>query len=70
MSSTFTVLHVSILHSLSVAKSPIPREYLLFIVVHVTNMYVYLQYIQDICQSRLGTADHALSHVAYVTTAA
>jgi hypothetical protein len=31
---------------------------------------MYVQYIQGLCQSRLGTADHALTHVAHATTAA
>jgi hypothetical protein len=31
---------------------------------------MYVQYIQGLCQSRLGTADRALTHVAHVTTAA
>jgi hypothetical protein len=31
---------------------------------------MYVQYIQGLCQSRLGTADNALIHVAYATTAA
>jgi hypothetical protein len=31
---------------------------------------MYAQYIQGLCQFRLGTADRALTHVAHVTTAA
>jgi hypothetical protein len=32
-------------------------------------MYVYVQYIQRLYQSKLSTADHALSSVASATTA-
>jgi hypothetical protein len=28
---------------------------------------MYVQYIQVLCQSRLGTADHDLTHVTHVT---
>jgi hypothetical protein len=31
---------------------------------------MYVQYIQGLCQSRFGTADRALTHVAHVITAA
>jgi hypothetical protein len=31
---------------------------------------MYVQYKQGFCQSRLGTADLALTHEAHVTTAA
>jgi hypothetical protein len=31
---------------------------------------MYVQYTQGLSQSRLGTADHALTHVVHVTTAA
>jgi hypothetical protein len=34
------------------------------------NSSIYVQYIQGLCQSRLGTVDRALTHVAHVTTAA
>jgi hypothetical protein len=45
--------------------------YILLVVLHVTLLYsyMYVQYIQDLCQSRLGI-DHAQTHVAHVTTAA
>jgi DNA-directed RNA polymerase subunit N (RpoN/RPB10) len=33
-------------------------------------IYMYVQYIQGLCQSRLVTADHALTHADNVTTAA
>jgi hypothetical protein len=29
--------------------------------VHVSDIYEYIQYVQGLCQSRLRTADHALS---------
>jgi hypothetical protein len=43
-----------------------------FTVLHITLVYtrMYLQYIQGLCQSRIATADHALTHVAHVTKAA
>jgi hypothetical protein len=31
---------------------------------------MYVQYIQGLCQSRLGTADHAVIHTANITAAA
>jgi hypothetical protein len=31
---------------------------------------MYVQYIQDFYQSRFGTEDRALTHLAHVTTAA
>jgi hypothetical protein len=31
---------------------------------------MHVQYIQGLCQSRLGTAAHAVRYVAHVTTAA
>jgi hypothetical protein len=40
----------------------------LFTVLYATLIYMCVQYIQGLCQSRLGTADHALTHVAHVTT--
>jgi hypothetical protein len=36
--------------------------------VHVT-CFKYMQYILDLCQYRLRTADHAKISVAYATTA-
>jgi hypothetical protein len=53
----------------SVVKSPIICGYPLFTVLHVTLIYMYVQYIQDLCRSRLGTKDHALTHVIHVRTA-
>jgi hypothetical protein len=62
----FTGLHAGILHShLSSVCG-----YILFTVLYVTLVYIYVQYIQRLCESRLGTADRALTHVAHVTTAA
>jgi hypothetical protein len=37
-------------------------------ILHVTKC-MYIQHIQDLCQSKLSTADHALSLVAPATTA-
>jgi hypothetical protein len=51
------------------SESPVPCGHRLFTVLHVTLVHRYNTYIQDLCQSRLGTADHALTHVAHVTTA-
>jgi hypothetical protein len=31
---------------------------------------MHAQYTQGVCQSRLGTADYAVTHVVHVTTAA
>jgi hypothetical protein len=31
---------------------------------------MYVQYIQNLCQSTLGTVDHALTQIAQVTAAA
>jgi hypothetical protein len=62
------ILHVGILQS--VVKSPFPCGYLLFTVLCVILVYMYVEYIQGLCQSRPGTADHALTHVAHVTMAA
>jgi hypothetical protein len=53
-----------------VFKSPVPCGYVLLTVLHITVVCMYVQYIHCLCQSRLGTADHALAHVAHVTTAA
>lgn len=55
-----------------VLNSPVPCGYMLFTVLFATLVYTYvlLQYIQTLCQSRLGTADHAITYVFYVTTAA
>jgi hypothetical protein len=36
--------------------------------VHIT-CFMYMQYILDLCQHRLSTADHATTSVAYTTTA-
>jgi hypothetical protein len=52
--SIFTILHVGILQT--VVKSPFPCGYLLFTVLHVTLVYMYVQYC-DICavsRKRLG----------------
>jgi hypothetical protein len=43
---------------------------ILFTILHVHLVYMYVQYIQGLCHSTLGTAVHAVTHVAYVTTAA
>jgi hypothetical protein len=43
------------------------QQYLIYI-VHVT-CFMYMQYILDLCQHRLSTADYATTSVAYVTTA-
>jgi hypothetical protein len=74
MSSIFTNLRVGILHSQSAVNSSVPCGYLLFTVLYVTLLYVYVQYvcvqyIRGLSHSRLGTADHVLTHVAHVTTA-
>jgi hypothetical protein len=53
-----------------VAKSPVPCGYILLTVLHATLVYMYSQYMQDLSQSRFGTADHALTHVAHVIMAA
>jgi hypothetical protein len=37
-------------------------------ILYVIN-YMYIQHIQGLCQSRVSTADHALTSVAPVTTA-
>jgi hypothetical protein len=37
-------------------------------IVHVTCL-MYMQYLLDLCQYRLSTADHATTSVAYATTA-
>jgi hypothetical protein len=37
-------------------------------IMHVT-CFMYMQYILDLCQHRLSTADHAKTSVAYATTA-
>jgi hypothetical protein len=37
-------------------------------ILHVIK-YMYIQHIQDLCQFRLSTADHALSLAASATTA-
>jgi hypothetical protein len=50
----------------SVVKRPIICGYKLFIVLHVC---MYVQYIQDLLRSRLGTTDHTLTRVVHVVTA-
>jgi hypothetical protein len=50
--------------------SPVPFGNILSTVLYVTLVYMYVRYVQGLCQSGLGTADRALTHVAYVTTAA
>lgn len=55
-----------------VLNSPVPCGYMLFTVLFATLVYTYVlvQYIQGLCQSRLGIADHAITYVSHVTTAA
>jgi hypothetical protein len=53
-----------------IVKGPVLCGYILFTVLYVTLVYMYVLYIQGLYQSRLGTADRALTHVAHVTTAA
>jgi hypothetical protein len=65
----FTILHVGILHTQSVVKSPVPCVYIWFTVLHVILVYMYIQYTQGLIQSSLVLADHALTHAAHVTTA-
>jgi hypothetical protein len=40
----------------SFIKSLIPCGYILFTVLYVTLVYMYVQYMQSLCQCRLGTA--------------
>jgi hypothetical protein len=47
MSSVFTTIHVGILHSQSVDKSPVLCGYLLFTVLHLALVYMYVHCIQD-----------------------
>jgi hypothetical protein len=54
----------------SVVKDPVTCGHELFSVSHVTLIHMYINYIQGLCQSRPATADHALTHVPRVTTAA
>jgi CHASE2 domain-containing sensor protein len=49
----------------SVVRSPVPSGLILFTVLHVTIGYTS---VQGLCQSRIGTADDALTNVARVTT--
>jgi hypothetical protein len=35
----------------------------------IKRIYMYMQYIQSLCQSKMGTRDHALLLVAPATTA-
>jgi hypothetical protein len=51
-------------------KNPVPCGYILFTVLYATLVYMYVKYIQGLRQSRLGSADCALTHVAHVTMAA
>jgi hypothetical protein len=62
-SSIFTTSHVAFHTHLS--KSLVPCCYLQFTVLHVTLVYTYVQYIQGLCQSRLGISDHAQTHAAH-----
>jgi hypothetical protein len=61
MSSTLTILHVGIINS-KFSTSRVPCGYLLFTVLHVTIVYMYVQYIQRLCQSMLSAEDHVLTH--------
>jgi hypothetical protein len=36
---------------------------------NITEIVLNVQYVQGLCQSRLSTADYALLHVAFATTA-
>jgi 3',5'-cyclic AMP phosphodiesterase CpdA len=57
--------HVGIQHSqLSRAQFLVDKCYIQF------YMYLYVKYIQGPLSPRLGSADHASTHVAHVTTAA
>jgi hypothetical protein len=68
---TFTFLHVDIVPSqLSRADSLWMHKICSFTCAYVTLVYVYVLYIQDPSRSSLRKADHALTHVAHVTTAA
>jgi hypothetical protein len=46
MSSIFTILHVSILQL--VVKNPVPCVPLISTVLHLTLVYMYVEYIQDL----------------------
>jgi hypothetical protein len=51
-----------------VVRSPVPSR----LILHIYSLHVTVGYtaIQGLCQSRLGIADHGLTHVAHVTTVA
>jgi hypothetical protein len=44
------------------------QKFNIIYIVHVT-CFMYIQYILDLCQHRLSSADHAKTSVAYTTTA-
>ena len=48
-----------------------PLSVFTFLNTFVTHIYfsIFVQYIQGLCQSRLGTADYALFLVVFATTA-
>jgi hypothetical protein len=52
--------YMSALHTVS----PVPCGYLLFTVLHLTLVHMTVQYIQGLCQSRLGTENYDLTHLA------
>jgi hypothetical protein len=59
-----------ICRSLCLSPSTVDRQQMKYIQLRLVNRtYVYIQYIQGLCQSRLRTTDHALSWVAQATTA-
>jgi hypothetical protein len=64
----FTILHVAIMQA--VLKGPVPCGYLLFIILTCNSSVGVCTVYAPLCQSSLGIADHFLSHVAHVTTAA
>jgi hypothetical protein len=59
---SFVIVFVSLL-------SVVDRWYIQLLLVK-KHIYIYIQYIHGLCQSRLRTADHALPWVAQATTAA
>jgi hypothetical protein len=69
MSSIFTVLHVGIL-LVSCQESGSLWIPTIYSFTCNSNIYAHYQYTQDLCQSTLCAADHALTHVAHVTAAA
>jgi hypothetical protein len=56
--AVFSVVSVPRLYN----GDPRPANGKIFTILHVIpgNKYIYIQYVQDLCQSRLSTAEYAL----------